>query len=380
VLFGLSFYTYNTANIFVPLFGLFLLFIAKPKIIGNKKMMLSAGILLIILIPLIISVLSGIGGQRFGLISIFNNSKTIEQIIYKRNTGINPAIERIFYNKGAYWTKEFLSNYLTAFSPQFLFLTGDPNPRHSVPNFGQFYLIFAPLILLGFIYLFSDKNRQFKQAVFSWLFIAPIAGSLTVGGGNQATRLFLLVVPLVILAAFGLSKISSKLVGLGIFAVAGFCLLFYFHELIVHYPKENFKYWHYGFKNAFTWLAENQNSFNQVIINNTYEPGLLRYLFWTGVEPKDFQEQFVDDKIKENVLPNFDGFSFNNFYFGSITSKDKLTWLQENLSQDSVYMAIQLDEVPGDWDWGQQPPDGLKILKTVYDPLGNPLFYWLTKE
>jgi len=380
ILFGLSFYTYNTANIFVLFFGLSLLFIARPKIVGNKKIISAGVVLFIILVPLIISIFSGTGRERFSLISIFNNPKTIAQVVYKRNSGVNPKLERIFYNKGVYWAKEFFSNYLTAFSPQFLFLTGDPNPRHSSPLFGQLYLVFAPLILLGLMAIFKNKNKQLKQVVFSWLLIAPIAGSLTVGGGNQATRLFLMVVPLAILVALGLSQIKIKLINLGIFAVFGFCTLFYFHELTVHYSKESFKYWHYGFEESFSWLAENQDDFDQIIVNNSYEPGLLRYLFWTKANPRDFQKQFTGDQIKENILANFNGFSVNNFYFGSIAQEDKLGWLQENLNKDTIYMAVQLDEAPGDWDWGQDSPEGLVILKTVYNPLGSPLFYWLTKK
>jgi len=151
--------------------------------------------------------------------------------------------------------------------------------------------------------------------------------------------------------------------------------------LTVHYPKESFKYWHYGFEESFTCLDKNQASFEKIIVNNSYEPGLLRYLFWTKTNPKDFQEQFTGDQVKDNALPNFSGFSFNNIYFGSITQEDKLGWLQESLNKDTIYMAVQLDEVPGDWDWSKEPPPaGLKVLKTVYNPQGSPLFYWLTKK
>jgi len=380
LLFTLSFYTYNTANIFVPLWILLLFLVTKQKI--GKLFNIYYLIFIILLLPLIFVTIKGEGANRFKLISIFNNPKTIDTIIFKRNTGVSSAKERIFHNKLTGWGKEFISNYLISFSPQYLFLEGDPNPRHNPPGFGEFYWVLAPFLALGIFETLKDKNTLFKKIVFFWLILTPIPSAMTVGGGNQATRLFLMLPPLIVLAAAGIIKfIGHSLFKNFIFYILYFIFLFsWLHNYFVHYPKENFKHWHYGYKEAFSWLKVKENQYQRVIVNNNYEPALLRYLFWTGKNPVEFKRDFSGDQINKEILPKFDGFNLGKVYFGEINDRDKLLWLRENLGNDDLYLAFQMDEVAGDWNWEKSPPEGIKVLKTVYNPWGEPLMYWITKQ
>lgn len=388
--FGLSFYAYSTANVFVPLWLGTLMFVFKDKLKKSiSKMAFPVGVFLIFLLPITLSVFGGQGSDRFNLISIFNNPETVDRIVFKRNTGVSPATERFFYNKLTGWSKEFFSNYLTAFSPQFLFLDGDPNPRHNPPGFGQLYLILAPFLLIGVWQLLKSKNKPLKKLIFAWLLLAPIASSLTVGGGNQATRLFLMLTPLTILISLGVVEFPKDFRFLGfalnrlgfvfVFSVLVLGLLPWFHEYRIHYPKETHRWWHYGYKESISWLKENDD-YQRVIINNSHEPALIRYLFWFKEDPGLFRQHFSEDKEKENFLPGFNGFGLDKTIFGRINQEDKMGWLRDNLDKDSVYLAFQKDEVPGDWDWSKEPPEGLSVLKTIYDPWGDLFAYWVTSE
>ncbi|MBU2592461.1 glycosyltransferase family 39 protein, partial [Patescibacteria group bacterium] len=293
VWFALSFYSYSVANLFVPLFGFSLLLTLGVKQ-KDKKIAFAGLVFLVILTPLLISVLFGQAANRFNLISIFNNPETIDRIVFKRNTGLSPSLERLSYNKMTGWGKEFFSNYLTAFSPQFLFLAGDPNPRHNPPGFGQLYLIFLPFLLIGIYRLLRSKNQKMKRLVFSWLLIAPIPACLTVGGGNQATRLFLMIPPIVILIALGFEKVFDLcgkfkfLTAVAVSLLSLLSLTSWAYAYFVHYPKETYRWWHYGYKEAIGWLKQNQQDYQKIIINNGYEPALIRYLFWTEADPVFF--------------------------------------------------------------------------------------------
>jgi hypothetical protein len=43
-----------------------------------------------------------------------------------------------------------------------------------------------------------------------------------------------------------------------------------------------------------------------------------------------------------------------------------------------IYMVSYQDEVGGNWDWEKNPPKGVKVLKTVRNPYGEPIFYLIS--
>lgn len=380
VLFGLSFYAYNTANVFVPLIGLVLFWLKKEELTKKWRSLILPGLFLILIsLPIIIQVFSGQASERFSLISIFNDQATIGKIIHFRNTGLNPKIERIFHNKLVGWGSVFIDNYLTSFSPQFLFLHGDPNPRHSLPNWGQFYWILSPFLILGIIKLVQIQNSKLQTLVLSWLLISPVPAALTVGGGNQATRLFLMLPPVIVLIALGISKLKNNILLITVYLLLFTFLFFFLHNYFVHYEQESYEHWHYGYREAMTWLAENRGD-EKVLINNTAEPALVRYLFWNEINPAWFQNNFSGDQIQEETISGFNGFKLENTYFGYINEEERINWLKTNLQKGDLYLAFQGKEVPGDWDWELSPPEGLKVLKAIDDPWGNPLMYWVAAD
>jgi 4-amino-4-deoxy-L-arabinose transferase-like glycosyltransferase len=379
VCFGLSFYTYNIANVFVPLWGLALLFFRFKTAKKLKPLFVPAGLLVVIVFPLGLKILGGQAAGRFSQINIFANQKSIDWLIEKRSSGGNDLLERVFHNKLTRFSLDFAQNYLTAFSPQFLFISGDPNPRHSIPGFGLLPWALLPLLVFGAALALRKKSQE-DLLVFGWLVFAPVASALTVGGGNQATRLFVMLPPLMILCATGaryllLSRLGKVILG-GLATLLVFNLLSYSHELFAHYPKDQFRYWHYGYKE--TTLALKESGCARVYINNSHDPFLLRYLFWMKIEPAWFQKNFAGDQQAEKIGHYFRGFSLGENYFGRIEAEDKLTAIREILKEEGTcVIAFQKDEIPGDWNLEESPFDGIEVLKLVKNPLSEPYIYLL---
>jgi len=221
-----------------------------------------------------------------------------------------------------------------------------------------------------------------KKTVFLWLFLAPLPSALTLEGGNHATRLFLMIPPLVILIAYGINSLCRSSRSLALFmAIFLIFTSFWFHEYFVHYPKEQSRYWHSGYKEAFTWLKDNQAAYSRVILNNEHDPILLRYLFWTRKDTSWLRENYHGDTSQKNVLPGFNGFKVGSVFLGGIAGQAKGEWLQKNLDEQTIFLAFQKDEVPGDWDWQKSPPTGIRVLKVVKDAFsGEPYIYLLTKD
>ncbi len=383
ILFALSFYTYNTANVFVPLWLLFLVLASTKAVRQNwRSLLIPAGIFLFIVFPLGLKILGGQAASRFNLISIFSDKNLIYQVIEKRRLDGGSWEERLAHNKLTVIGKAFFSNYLTALSPQFLYVSGDPNPRHTPPGVGLLpWALLVPL-LVGFLRMSRTENDSGKKLFFCWLFLAPIASALTTDGGNQATRLFLMLPPLIVFSAVGLSRILEfrlgKIILIGLSALLAANLFSFFHEVFVHYPRDQFRYWHYGYKEIVLALKENQDICRRVYINNHHEPFLIRYLFWEGIDPKWFLANFKDDKENEKFGDYFAGFRVGDAYFGEVLGVNKPAAIAAILKQkDSCYIAFQGDEVPGDWNLSADPFAGTEVIRQVKTPFKDPYIYLL---
>lgn len=384
IIFALPLYTYNTANIFVPLIAALIcfLFVSFSK---QKKQIITAVIaFLAVSLPLAINILFGHAADRFSNFSIFGNQEIIEKInLMRTSPHINPFIESIFSNRPVEWTKRIVQNYAAAFSPQFLFINGDVTFRHSLHQVGQLFWFQLPLLLTGVF--FALKNYRKKENLFwlGWLLLAPIPASLTIDGSYHATRLIFMVIPLMVLSACGgliiiktLTNLSKKrlfpvkLLAFLIILIPAMEFLNYQNYYWKHYPLDSWRWWHYGYKEAITSLTPLEENFDQVIIETTYEPALIRYLFWARYDPrKNFQ---IDDRLKTSAVDGLTGFCLNEKVcfvdFGGSFEK-------EQIKPNTLYLISQERNVPGDWDWSKDPPDWVKVIKTIKNPWEEPIFY-----
>jgi len=387
--FVLTFYTYPTANLFTPLLVLSLLVIYRR----NKdlvKQLVKRSYLLILLLPIAYHLTLGQAAGRFKGISVFSDKEIVYDIVNQRTSpwvDQNAWQEKIFHNKAVSYLGEIGSNYLSAFSPQFLFISGDPNFRHSVSRFGELLWIMAPFLLLGVVYLLNNLKNKGHQLLLIWTLIAPIPSALTSDGAMHATRLILLLPPLIIISALGVKQSLVWVKNHKKFLFLPFAVLLlalttanvaaYWHRYSSHYKFESFRHWHYGYPELFIKAKPYLEKANKVYINNTYEPSLLRFAFFAGIPPQEFQESFKGD-APENLEEGITGFRLGEKYvFTEVIDIGKIKRL---LKPNDLYFAVQGKEVPGDWDWSKEPPQGLKVLESVKNVYGDPLFYLLTKE
>lgn len=373
-LFGLSFYTYNTANIFVPLLVLYLLWSNNflKKQLNSKNLFFIIFLTIIMVAPMVKEILWGKASERFSSLSIFNNQTIIDQIITKRTSFSslnNQATERIFHNKLINISSTFFKNYFQSISPSFLFFNENQlNPRHSITSNGLLFITFFPLLLYG---LFSyDKKNKLHQLLFYWLIISPVAAAMTLGGGTHPTRLFLMTIPVSFFISLSISKIlGSKYSLFKIFIVIIFLVLeisIYTHEYFVHYPKDNPTIWNKGYKELFTDLS-NLNYHNLYISNSKYN-SLLPYLFYNQIIPTSIN---LDDHEKQNIVQNIPGFKISDsiFFLNDWKHDNEIYQKIDSISSSGdVFVLFQLKEIPGDMDLSKDPLTNYKTIKTIYNP------------
>lgn len=98
-------------------------------------------------------------------------------------------------------------SYFAAFSPQFLFVTGDPNARHHIP-FGGMLLVTVALLALAGIGAAIRRREPFDRYLLAMLVVAPIPGALS-DEGPHALRLITVGVLLVVFAGIGMSALAA---------------------------------------------------------------------------------------------------------------------------------------------------------------------------
>ena len=382
ILFGLTPYIYSTATIFMPLLIILLLIIYRSNLLKKlAPLTIAFLVLILVMVPYGLQTIQGTAGARFSIISIFIDQVLQDKVTLAQKAGleIDDGTERIFHNKPLIWAQVFSVNYLRAFSPEFLFLNGDPNFRHSIHEMGQMYFFELILLLIGIWILIKDV-LPYSWLVLGWLLIAPIPAALTVDGGFHATRTFSMLVPIAIIVGLGWNTVFKQLKNVQIKYVVAlmmvlsiFNISFYLHRYFGHYPVESWRAWHFGFKQAMQYVGRNQLGYGRVLINNTYEPSLIRFLFWTSYDPAKFHTLYSKDRITKNIVSGFDGFALENkYYFGTVNGP-----FEQVIDDKTLYVASARDDITN--------PDTLndpriRLLETIYSPEGEAIFYLITGQ
>jgi hypothetical protein len=87
---------------------------------------------------------------------------------------------RLVANKVTYSIGVFSKNYISYFSPKFLFLNGGTQYQFSLPGHGLVYPILLPFFYFGIYLLFKNiKSNKYYQILLWWLVLSPIPASLT---------------------------------------------------------------------------------------------------------------------------------------------------------------------------------------------------------
>lgn len=399
VCFSLTIYTYSTAAVFTPLLlgSLILLHIKSLRTSSVRYIAFSLIILFVMLTPYGINILQGKAGERFSTLSIFNNQQAVNTVEQERNNPKFPNqapcpfvctsfAEKVAHNKLTFFGTAILTNYSKAFSPEFLFLNTNPYPHQQFGSVGQLLFVFAFLIALGIYSLIREYQNVGKFLLLFGL-LAPIPASLTTDGANHATRLFMLQLPFVIAAGFGLWLLLSlaartnwgKLAVASYMLLLGFNLFIVFHSYFAHMPVVGYKVWQYGYQDSLRYINQHKSEYDRILVTMNADPPLYRTLLYLHYPPRDFQKQFTGDKPRPSILFGFSGYSVGKLYF---VKQDRdffpLEGLSSVINNKTLYLISQEHDIGGDWDWRVDPPKRIKVLHTTLDPWSKPLYYVVT--
>jgi len=390
VCFALMPWTYSTAKLFTPFFLIFLFIVWFRDFfkVPNKYLKKPFFILLVSALLFIYALFFAGGAYRFSQISVFSDPSRAAQIADEHlidgrmkianGGGIISSIEsRLAHNKINFWNSTIVTNYLKSFSTEFLFLKGDVSHRHSDINMGQFYKFEAILLVLGVILFYKSKfDTKIKALISFWILFGAVPAALTVEGGAHATRLMLIMPPLVFLIAYGLYKvINIKIVAFCYVVVLLISVFLYQHDYWVHYPWYSEKSWHAGYKEAIVGAQEYSDQYDKIVITNAEERPYIFIAAYTKFDPALWQKGF-----EEGYVPGFgDLKKIGKYYVGQVDGTIKMAKLSEYMDSETLYVA-SAREVDADLvAEPQRTPLGLNIVKSITLPSGEPVFYLFSK-
>lgn len=157
----------------------------------------------------------------------------------ERRIGIVSPFTEVFSNKATVFGFQFLNQYLEAFDPQFLFISGESDlSGFSVYSHGVFYLIDAALIMAG-LWALAHKKQTAALLIGAWALLGPLPLALNAGDAWTMFRASWTIVSFVLLAGAGagyLLERARKWMKIALLAMYGLSILWFGYQYAFRYP------------------------------------------------------------------------------------------------------------------------------------------------
>jgi 4-amino-4-deoxy-L-arabinose transferase-like glycosyltransferase len=291
ILLWLSYLFYHSFRLLVPVFLLPFLFMDKASF-KPQKMMISLWIVSFLLSILCIATT---GISRMNQVVLWKNQSIVDTQIILRSIdgGARGLTTAVFHSNVVLYTREFLTQYLSYFSPDFLFIKGGLPERYVVPHQGLLLLVFLPFLFIGIgTIILSRTPARSKLFLLVWMLLAPLPGALTFEDTPNIHRAIALIVPLAICIGWGIdtigiwiSKAKRILAGFIVAVIivfTGFEIAYFFHEYEYHTPAYKSVFRNQGVREMIMYIFSHKDTYDTVIVPNINEYALY-YAFYKGI-------------------------------------------------------------------------------------------------
>ncbi len=372
---GLNLFSYHSAKLLTPLF-LLVFFIStekiKPSFIFKKYSRF-----FLIFIPFFLLAYSSFftGGQKRGIdIAIFSPTDNWQALKDQRWWAQNnsPAFSsRLFNNKLTYTTEKFVKNYLSYFSPQFLFTEGAGEGTYGIsPGRGLFFLWELPLFLFGLYYLFVKKPKEKKIIFLLLLFIilSPLPAALT-KGNRSANRVSSMMPWIQIFSAWSLFHFLRKTVKINLkkycfpllFLISVFSIPF-LEDYFIHSPRTISKEMLYGRCEALRWTEQYKNQVDKIIVSRKLSEPQAYVTFCLKLDPELTQKATPTwleyEKRGLSFVDQLGEYHLDKYHFKEIS-------LPSDLNPDTILIGL-----PSEFNAAQ-----IKPTKVINYPVGGEAIY-----
>lgn len=293
-----AFFTFNTARIVGPILVIILVCVFWRKLLKIKRIVgFSAVIGMVFLLPTIPFFLSPQSKLRFHEVNIFTDGEIVVRSNQEVAHDHNAAWSKVLHNRRFAYGVSYLKHYLDNLTPSFLFIKGDGNPKFSVQSMGQLYLFELPFLVIGALLLFRRREKNW-WLVPLWLFIGIIPAA-TARETPHALRVESTLPMFQILIAYGIVNafvflkkysLTAKLACVLLVLLAVGNISYFLEDYFVHYAKQHSLEWQYGYKDAVSYLKQEEGKYDQIFFTQELGRPYVYVLFYQHYDPVAFRK------------------------------------------------------------------------------------------
>lgn len=346
-----SIYTFNSARYFVPMLGLLLFIYCWKEIrMHTKQFVAGLSIAVIFLLPIMPYLVSPQARLRFAEVNIFTDLSVVQTANQRIDADGNTWWSKVFHNRRIGYAKSYLLHLFDHLEPSFLFIRGDGNPKFSIQDVGQLYIVELPLLIIGIYWLFA-QDRRVAWFLAAWL-IGAIIPAATARETPHALRIENSLPVWQIFISFGLlsaysHQLSAKkrivLIGIiTIMYVGNFS--YYWHNYYNHYAVEYSGEWQWGYREAIQAIAPIKNQYDTIIMTENIGRPHMYIAFYERLDPQEY---------RRTMDGSFDTAGFYNPY-----GLGKYRFVRQGIGKMEPRTLYVLEP--------QYVPDSARVITTVH--------------
>jgi len=333
-----------------------LIFYFSRKNLKDSKIVHIAGFSLIMGL-IIFTFLSPTLSLRARSLSITNYPEVqlkLDQLIREDGThNSHVFLTRVFHNKAVAYPEEFLKNYFSHFSYDFLF-NGQFYPNRYVFLGAQlFYFVDILFLLIGVIFIFRNRIKA-GYFLLGWVIIMPLGSAMSSYDIPNMQRILAMSLPISGISAMGLSYALTalsgrvqKVIGVALGAVYLYFILSFLHSYYSPWLRND------GYRSLVAKISNYQDEYKKVVITNRESAPAIFVLFYEKYDPTLYQNE-----VRNSTLRDFDRVNFGKYEFSieecpakdvlinekkSTTAKENVLYVNSSLCEPSG--ALQVLEV-----------------------------------
>jgi len=200
---------------------------------------------------------------------------------------------KIVYNRFVANLSVFSNNYLSFFSPNWLFLRGDTILRHSTGQVGSFYPFLIPFMLYGAFKFFKDADKKARFTFLVWIIVSPIPAAVTKDGAGYLLRVVTLLPFLTYFCALGIVESFTRIkkswrwpYGVVLTLIGLYSTFYFFYGYFHVYPALSARAYLYGFHDLSDFQLKNNNASMLVVWDGFHSNNQFR--FWQRTSSDQF--------------------------------------------------------------------------------------------
>jgi hypothetical protein len=237
---------------------------------------------------------------RLSAANILNQPGQPDEINLWRQRSGNTIVSRLVFNRYTFVTRDLARNYWAFLDPGYLFLTGDPNLRHSSQTTGLLYLSLAPFFILGILSLV--RRQPILAAYLGLWWAAGILPAAVPTDVPHALRSLNTLPVFAVLTAFGLQSAWSSLperklrrfplrywLGALMVGLLSLEVIRWEYGWLKVYPRISDQEWQDGYLPTARYVQSVRDKYTFVYVDQFDERFFLYYLPYSGLTWQEIQ-------------------------------------------------------------------------------------------